>query len=62
MTALIHALVPIIVIVVIALIIWRAAERFSPDAFITKVVLQTVVFAVVLMAILLKLVPLLGIG
>jgi hypothetical protein len=61
MTALLHALVPIIVIVVVALIIWYAAERFSPDPFITRIV-QIVLFAVVLIAILLKLVPLLGLG
>jgi hypothetical protein len=38
-----------------------AAERFSPDPFITAVV-KWVVFAVVLVALLIKLVPLLGIG
>lgn len=61
MSALIAALVPIIIIVVVALIIWYAAERFSPDPFVTKVV-QIVVFAVVLIALLLKLIPLLGVG
>ena len=59
MGALIAALVPIIVIVVVALIIWYAAERFSPDPFITKII-QIIVFAVVLIALLLKLTPLLG--
>lgn len=61
MFSLIHQLIPIIIIVVVALIIWWAAERFSPDPFITKIV-QVVVFAVVLIALLLKLVPILGIG
>jgi hypothetical protein len=58
---LLAALVPIIITVVVALIIWYAAERFSPDPFITKVV-QIIVFAVVLIVLLLKLVPLLGIA
>jgi uncharacterized membrane protein YwzB len=60
METLISALVPIIIIVVVALIIWWAAERFSPDPFITKVI-QVIVFAVVLIALLLKLMPLLGV-
>ncbi len=61
MHALTAVLVPIIIIVAVALIIWYAAERFSPDPFITKIV-QIIVFVVVLVAILLKLVPLLGIA
>ena len=60
MHGLVNALVPVIIVVVVALIIWYAAERFSPDPFITKVV-QIVVFAVVLIVLLLKLVPLLGV-
>jgi hypothetical protein len=61
MTSLVHVLVPIIVLVVVAIIIVWATERFSPDPFITKIV-TIVVFAVVLIALLLKLVPLLGLG
>jgi hypothetical protein len=61
MSALVAALVPIIILVVVAAIIVLAAERFSPDPFITAVV-KWVVFAVVLVALLIKLVPLLGIG
>lgn len=60
MHGLVNALVPVIIVVVVALIIWYAAERFSPDPFITKIV-QIVVFAVVLIVLLLKLVPLLGV-
>lgn len=55
MHALVSALVPIIIIVVVAVIIILATERFSPDPFITSI------FAVVLIALLLKLVPLLGV-
>ena len=34
----IGVLVPVIIIVAVALIIWYVAERFSPDPLITKVV------------------------
>lgn len=60
MHALTSILVPVIVVVVVGLIIWWVAERFSPDPLITKIV-QVVVFAVVLIVLLLKLLPLLGI-
>lgn len=59
MSALLNALVPIIIVVVVALIIWYAVERFSPDPFITKIV-KIIVFAVVLIVLLTKLVPMLG--
>lgn len=59
MGALIAMLIPIIVIIVVALIIIWATDRFSPDPLITKII-KVVVFAVVLIALLLKLVPLLG--
>lgn len=59
MHALVGILVPVIVVVVIGLVIWYAAERFSPDPLITKII-QIVIFAVVLIVLLLKLVPLLG--
>ncbi len=61
MHVLISQLVPIIVLVVIALVIWYAAERFSPDPFLTKVV-HIIVFAVVLIILLTKLFPMLGLG
>lgn len=60
MSSLIAMLIPIIVLVVIGLIIIWVTERFSPDPLITKII-QVVVFAVVLIALLIKLVPLLGI-
>lgn len=59
MHALTALLIPIIVLVVVCLIIWYAAERFSPDPFITKIV-QIVIFAIVLIFILTKLLPLLA--
>lgn len=61
MHALTAVLVPIIILVAVALIIWYVAERFSPDPLITKIV-QIVVFAVVLIVLLTKLLPLLGIA
>jgi len=60
MHALVSVLVPVIVVVVVGLIIYWVAERFSPDPLITKIV-QVIVFAVVLIVLLLKLFPLLGI-
>lgn len=59
MQALVASLIPIIVIIVVALIIIWATERFSPDPLITKII-KVVVFAVVLIALLMKLIPLLG--
>ena len=59
MQALVAMLIPIIIIIVVALIIIWATERFSPDPLITQII-KVVVFAVVLIALLLKLVPLLG--
>lgn len=61
MGALVAILVPVITVVVVGLIIWLVAERFSPDPLITKIV-QVVVFAAVLIVLLMKLVPLLGIS
>ena len=54
-------LVPLIVTIGVALIIWYVAERFSPDPLITKIV-QIVLFIVVLVVLLTKLFPMLGIG
>ena len=58
MHGLINALVPIIVIVVVAAIIVLVAERFSPDPLITQIV-RWVVFALVLIVLLTKLLPML---
>lgn len=57
MHALTSILVPVIVVVIIGLIIYWVAERFSPDPLITKIV-QVIVFAVVLIVLLTKLLPL----
>lgn len=63
MSALIAALVPLIILVVIlvvvALIIWWVAETFSPHPLVTKIV-QAVVFAAVLIVLLTKFIPMLG--
>jgi hypothetical protein len=59
MHALVALLVPIIVVIGVALIIWIVAERFSPDPLITKIV-QIVLFIVVLVVLIMKLFPLLG--
>ena len=61
MHSLVAMLVPIIVIVGVAIIIWIVAERFSPDPLITKIV-QIVLFIVVLVVLLTKLFPMLGVG
>ena len=61
MHSLIGLLVPLIVTIGVALIIWYVAERFSPDPLITKVV-QVVLFIVVLVGMIMKLFPLLGLG
>ena len=59
MHALTAVLVPIIIIVVVGLLIIWIAERFSPDPLITKIV-QVIVFAVVLIVLITKLLPLMG--
>ena len=61
MHALTAVLVPVIIVIIVGLIIWYVAEQFSPDPLITKIV-QIVVFGVVLIVLLLKLFPLLGIA
>jgi hypothetical protein len=61
MHGLVAVLVPIIIVVAGALIIWYVAERFSPDPLITKIV-QVVVFVVVLVVLIMKLLPLMGVG
>ncbi len=57
MSALVALLIPLIVIVVIAVIVVAVTERFSPDPLITTIV-RWVVFAIVLIALLTKLMPL----
>lgn len=60
-TGLVGILIPIIVIVVAALIILVLNDRFAPDPSLKKIVTY-VVYAVVLIALIMKLFPLLGIG
>ena len=59
MHTLVSALVPIIVVVVVGLIALAVTERFSPDALITTIV-RWVVFALVLIVVLTRLLPLIG--
>ena len=59
-SSLVALFIPIIVVVLVAIIIVACAERFSPDAFITTIV-RWVVFAAVLIFLLQKLLPLLGV-
>lgn len=61
MHALVAVLVPIIVIVVVALIILVINARFAPDPSIQQIVAY-VVYGVVLIALIVKLFPLLGFG
>ena len=61
MGGLVGSLAPIIVIVVVALIILVLNDRFAPDPSLKKIVTY-VVYAVVLIALIMKLFPLLGIG
>lgn len=44
-------LIPILVTLAVAIIVWWATERFSPDPLITKVV-QVIIFIVVLIRLL----------
>ncbi len=57
MHTLIAVLVPVIVVIVIGLVIYWVAERFSPDPLITKII-QVIVFAVVLIVLVTRLLPL----
>lgn len=58
MSGLLALLVPIIVFVVVALVLVALLERFSPDATLTYVG-KIVIFAVVVIALIQKLLPLL---
>jgi hypothetical protein len=58
MSALVSLLVPLIIICVVAFIIIRVTQRFSPDPMITEIV-KWVVLAIVLIALITKLLPLL---
>lgn len=61
MHELVAVLVPIIVIVVIALIILVLNDRFAPDPSLKQIVAY-VVYGCVLIALIIKLLPLLGFG
>jgi disulfide bond formation protein DsbB len=60
-TGLVAVLIPIIIIVVVALIILALNDRFAPDPSLKKIVAY-VVYAVALIALILKLFPMLGFG
>ena len=61
MASLTGILVPLIIVILIALIIWWVTERFSPDPLITKIV-QVVIFVLVLIFLITRLLPMLGAG
>jgi hypothetical protein len=50
-------LISILILIAVALVIVWAAERFSPDPLLTKII-QLVVFVVVLVVMIKKLLPL----
>ena len=60
MHALTPLLVPLVITVAVALICWFIVERFSPDPLITQIC-KIIIFVVVLFAIIVKLLPLIGI-
>ena len=60
MHALIAALIPIVVTVIVGLIILVLNDRFAPDEAIKKIVAY-VVYGCILIALIIKLLPLLGI-
>jgi hypothetical protein len=59
MQGLVSVLIPIIIVIVIAIIAIAVTEKFSPDPLVTTIV-RWVVFALVLIVVLTKLVPLIG--
>lgn len=59
MHALVAALIPILVIIVIAYVIVLLIEKFSPDATFSQIA-KIIVYAIALIAILTKLLPLLN--
>lgn len=59
MHALVAILVPVIIIIAVALILWYVVERFAPDPLIKKIC-QIVIFVVVLVVMLTKLLPMIG--
>lgn len=59
MHTLVAALIPIIIVVVVGLIALAVTERFSPDPLITTIV-RWIVFALVLIVVLTRLLPLIG--
>lgn len=59
MHGLVAILVPIIIVIVVAVIIIAVSDRFAPDPLVATIV-RWVVFAVVLIVLLTKLLPLLG--
>lgn len=57
---LIAALIPILVILVIAYVILLIVEKFSPDATFTQIA-RIIIYAIALIAILTKLLPLINV-
>jgi hypothetical protein len=61
MHGLVAVLVPIIVVVIVALILIAANERFAPDPMLKKII-DYVIYGCVLIFLIIKLFPLLGIS
>lgn len=59
MNNLVAVLIPVIIVIVIAVIAIAITEKFSPDPLVTTIV-RWVVFALVLIVVLTKLVPLIA--
>ena len=58
MAAFVAVLIPIIIIIAVAAIVLLIVERFSPDGTVTQII-RWIVFALVLIAIISRLLPLL---
>ena len=56
-----HAYFQIIMIIVVLIVAWWVAERFSPDPLILKIV-QIVIFLVALYVIFFKILPMAGVS
>jgi hypothetical protein len=56
-----HNLFQIVIIIVVLLVAYWVAERFSPDPLVTKIV-QVIIFLVALWVIIFKILPMAGVS
>ena len=61
MHSLVAMLIPLLVILGVCLILWFVVERFSPDPLISQIC-KIIIFLVAIVAVLTKLLPMLGFG